>query len=252
PTMRDMKQMRLSLSLILLSMGRVACVDDSTKPPAEPDATDRQSSAPATDPGAGTATGEEMSEEELAALAEVEAQEADAGAAPVGAEGAREVVYRMTPDGLKVEVDGAVFALTAKSYMTPEGYGVEITVEATSKIEGVLANPEGGPLAFGGRVIRKTGRVDTFGDKRSGGGTKALSPTSPQKFSRKWPIANVSLLSPGDELQLEIGLWGYGPKDGTMKPVRRFASVKMRSEEHTSELQSRENLVCRLLLEKKK
>src|SRR5690606_12056070 len=29
-------------------------------------------------------------------------------------------------------------------------------------------------------------------------------------------------------------------------------SVKRRSEEHTSELQSRENLVCRLLLEKKK
>src|SRR5690606_41393183 len=28
--------------------------------------------------------------------------------------------------------------------------------------------------------------------------------------------------------------------------------VKIRSEEHTSELQSRENLVCRLLLEKKK
>src|SRR5436309_7959106 len=28
--------------------------------------------------------------------------------------------------------------------------------------------------------------------------------------------------------------------------------VKVRSEEHTSELQSRENLVCRLLLEKKK
>src|SRR5690606_40411120 len=29
-------------------------------------------------------------------------------------------------------------------------------------------------------------------------------------------------------------------------------SSRMRSEEHTSELQSRENLVCRLLLEKKK
>src|SRR5207302_10491779 len=29
-------------------------------------------------------------------------------------------------------------------------------------------------------------------------------------------------------------------------------NVKQRSEEHTSELQSRENLVCRLLLEKKK
>src|SRR5690606_41319347 len=34
-------------------------------------------------------------------------------------------------------------------------------------------------------------------------------------------------------------------------PVRRSISVS-RSEEHTSELQSRENLVCRLLLEKKK
>src|SRR3712207_6904514 len=33
-------------------------------------------------------------------------------------------------------------------------------------------------------------------------------------------------------------------------PVRR--SVRLRSEEHTSELQSRQYLVCRLLLEKKK
>src|SRR5690606_40327054 len=32
----------------------------------------------------------------------------------------------------------------------------------------------------------------------------------------------------------------------------QFASTEERSEEHTSELQSRENLVCRLLLEKKK
>src|SRR5690606_39500500 len=31
-----------------------------------------------------------------------------------------------------------------------------------------------------------------------------------------------------------------------------FSVILLRSEEHTSELQSRENLVCRLLLEKKK
>src|SRR5690606_39800436 len=43
-----------------------------------------------------------------------------------------------------------------------------------------------------------------------------------------------------------------------MKPVSRSEPIKfstrgsIRSEEHTSELQSRENLVCRLLLEKKK
>src|SRR5690606_39820817 len=35
-------------------------------------------------------------------------------------------------------------------------------------------------------------------------------------------------------------------------PPRLAATDTVRSEEHTSELQSRENLVCRLLLEKKK
>src|SRR5258706_2702503 len=40
--------------------------------------------------------------------------------------------------------------------------------------------------------------------------------------------------------------WGY--YDSTVKPVLRIS----RSEEHTSELQSLTNLVCRLLLEKKK
>src|SRR5690606_41672976 len=31
-----------------------------------------------------------------------------------------------------------------------------------------------------------------------------------------------------------------------------YSNIEVRSEEHTSELQSRENIVCRLLLEKKK
>src|SRR5690606_40535364 len=39
-----------------------------------------------------------------------------------------------------------------------------------------------------------------------------------------------------------------GPED----MLRAIAAARKRSEEHTSELQSRENLVCRLLLEKKK
>src|SRR5690606_40840758 len=39
--------------------------------------------------------------------------------------------------------------------------------------------------------------------------------------------------------------------DDALQP-RPKCSVPARSEEHTSELQSRENLVCRLLLEKKK
>src|SRR5690606_41981142 len=39
--------------------------------------------------------------------------------------------------------------------------------------------------------------------------------------------------------------------DADLPPPLRWAAP-LRSEEHTSELQSRENLVCRLLLEKKK
>src|SRR5690606_34287639 len=47
-----------------------------------------------------------------------------------------------------------------------------------------------------------------------------------------------------------MGLAGAGPNaEGATAPR---SGVPLRSEEHTSELQSRENLVCRLLLEKKK
>src|SRR5690606_39525693 len=38
----------------------------------------------------------------------------------------------------------------------------------------------------------------------------------------------------------------------TTPPAAQSPCLPLRSEEHTSELQSRENLVCRLLLEKKK
>src|SRR5690606_41975219 len=50
---------------------------------------------------------------------------------------------------------------------------------------------------------------------------------------------------PGPRLAAVVGL----VERATGQPV---ALQRRRSEEHTSELQSRENLVCRLLLEKKK
>src|SRR5207302_6917894 len=43
-----------------------------------------------------------------------------------------------------------------------------------------------------------------------------------------------------------------GPTGLICRHVHRGVRLRSRSEEHTSELQSRENLVCRLLLEKKK
>src|SRR2546429_2681153 len=49
------------------------------------------------------------------------------------------------------------------------------------------------------------------------------------------------------QIQLTLERWRWLPSDYQHSPV-----VVNRSEEHTSELQSRLHLVCRLLLEKKK
>src|SRR5690606_39767370 len=46
--------------------------------------------------------------------------------------------------------------------------------------------------------------------------------------------------------------FGTSPQTGTNNSYLNLLDAQLRSEEHTSELQSRENLVCRLLLEKKK
>src|SRR5207249_8676960 len=49
-----------------------------------------------------------------------------------------------------------------------------------------------------------------------------------------------------------LSAFRFDDSSGTSKVVRWELGTKPRSEEHTSELQSRFDLVCRLLLEKKK
>src|SRR5690606_40125638 len=64
----------------------------------------------------------------------------------------------------------------------------------------------------------------------------------------------------GGDLEHRLGLDGhrrhraprFGPIAGLVEEEPPELGVVDRSEEHTSELQSREKLVCRLLLEKKK
>src|SRR2546421_4922448 len=77
-----------------------------------------------------------------------------------------------------------------------------------------------------------------------------------------------SLLDPGasseDDDFIEVHIFGpmtvltmeqvvvIAPQPSKRDTIRRAIRSKLRSEEHTSELQSRSDLVCRLLLEKKK
>src|SRR2546430_10695772 len=63
--------------------------------------------------------------------------------------------------------------------------------------------------------------------------------------------------SPKGTIELDIGYEGTIPLDATRLtrigvPEELAKHSDWRSEEHTSELQSQSNLVCRLLLEKKK
>src|SRR5690606_40287771 len=60
---------------------------------------------------------------------------------------------------------------------------------------------------------------------------------------------------PGSDLQrdpLRPERAARAVRRGRLLRAVRHHHVRLRSEEHTSELQSRENLVCRLLLEKRK
>src|SRR5690606_25194316 len=86
-----------------------------------------------------------------------------------------------------------------------------------------------------------------------------LSAEGGDDWQYRWPAADgrdVTLLHDGDTFRvgnIELRAWhtpGHTPEN--MSFVITDLGGGARSEEHTSELQSRENLVCRLLLEKEK
>src|SRR5690606_41667804 len=67
---------------------------------------------------------------------------------------------------------------------------------------------------------------------------------------RSSDLLHLLVAAAGDHRVVDLPL---GDRDaGALAVLDELLGVRSRSEEHTSELQSRENLVCRLLLEKKK
>src|SRR5258706_6245502 len=85
--------------------------------------------------------------------------------------------------------------------------------------------------------------------------TRTLKPSSPASFlsnCRPTSYQPSAARSSSAPLMETLNLRGRKLNSGCSVLHWRRISVKGRSEEHTSELQSLTNLVCRLLLEKKK
>src|SRR2546430_9869317 len=73
-------------------------------------------------------------------------------------------------------------------------------------------------------------------------------------FRSCWKLAggSVGLESPGGSVPSNVPFTRVPSKDWNVTWSPLPAAHPLRSEEHTSELQSQSNLVCRLLLDKKK
>src|SRR3712207_7405954 len=97
--------------------------------------------------------------------------------------------------------------------------------------------------------------------RRASGGSVGLKPVAQTivSTSRSLPSANASefariSVSPS-VTSSAFGSWSAGyqsSESSTRLQPSLYGGTSLRSEEHTSELQSRQYLVCRLLLEKKK
>src|SRR5690625_5404060 len=100
-------------------------------------------------------------------------------------------------------------------------------------------------------VKHKTSSKPGWKKPRSGhsGGPPRITP--PQASDRS---LRVAILCSAAKSAVTAKLFWSAASDAepTASPASSASSVRCRSEEHTSELQSRGHLVCRLLLEKKK
>src|SRR5687768_18095908 len=92
-------------------------------------------------------------------------------------------------------------------------------------------------------MIRRPPRSTLFPTRRS----------SDLRVPHHHPVARRQRHGPRGGAAAQLAAVGLRDRERVQRPVRGDRRVEdLRSEEHTSELQSRLHLVCRLLLEKKK
>jgi hypothetical protein len=191
------------------------------------------SQPPAASNAGATSAAEAQPAEPAAAEAEgepggaAEAKPAEPEPAPAADTAPREVRYIQSPEGLKVEVSGVRFFVSATSTKVGGGFGVKISVKGES-MDGKshsLLSTDNGPIAFAGTVTRKK-QATSFGDERKGEGEQTITAAAPLEFSREWPGKGGQPLANNDSVELEVGLWGVGENAESRRPLRAFAKVK--------------------------
>src|SRR5690606_31030228 len=115
---------------------------------------------------------------------------------------------------------------------------------------GAIANHDG---VGRGDVAIRDGRIAALGDLGRADAREIVDVTGLHILPGVVD-SQVHLREPGSEYKEDLETGGRAAVLGGVTTVFEMPNTKppTTSEEHTSELQSRENLVCRLLLEKKK
>jgi hypothetical protein len=143
----------------------------------------------------------------------------------------RQIYYRSTPEGLAVSIEGVEFTIKAEPQKLDNGgFGIKIKVQAESKDEGMhtLLSPKNGPLAIGGTIKRKKGgEPETISSKRDGEDEQFIAPGTPLEFVHEWPSKEGPFAWWGDEIELQVGLWGVATAGERRRPIMKLCIIKM-------------------------
>lgn len=220
----------------LLALLFVGC--GAGQPPVVPQGNDSAAAgAGEAAPGVGAETQESTSPPTETGEGDDDADEDDEGVeipddekpAEAGDDAARNKLYKMVPGGVDVTIDGLMFHVKAEAKKQGAGWGVVVKVKAESEGDATryLMVPNAGPLAFATKVTQGEQVVTEIGDTREGEGSKTVGPDGALEFERTWPPKGTKPLVGGQELELQVGLWGLGREAGKTRPVKGFVVVKV-------------------------
>jgi hypothetical protein len=149
----------------------------------------------------------------------------------VDSEAARNVKYAVSPDGMRIEVDGVTFVPKAEAVKSGAGYSIKLRVEARAKDGNAhsLLAPTGAEVAIAG-LIKRSGQSEPemLSDQRDGDREIVLK-DKPVTLTRVWPAAaGPKPLVAGDEAELLVGIWGVGADKASRRPLKKLCKLTLK------------------------